>query len=1125
MGFRRGMLFTLGAYVQGLIDIMKSKILALNGVFEAESCLLTELNSLNTKSLLQDATIVITPNGVNEGILHHVKGNPIVAAPYNQHYESTVSSGGSNGVTGSTQTVLDPFGVTRSVSVISESNTNVPHRLTHASYTVNELGVSYTASVYLKKGNGVSSADIWQLYLTNGFSATHYANFNVVTGVVTDSLGCTASINNIGLSSGWWRCIITVTSTAVITTTSFNVAGVNNNPTAGRLPTYLGTNLCNFYFAAIQFEKSPSASTYQQVAFTPLLHQGYVEHTRTTTAYRTDSLGNVKEVPQENLVPYSEQFYNWTQLSTPTHTINVTDSNSPTGKYQSIIDSSGAAAQYVRTAIAGINVVGQVFSFRVFVRKNASVTYNRIAIGDSNSINITFNSATGAFITNLTSANVVSYNVDYWEVTGTGTAAIGNFSLVPNVGSLIIGSTSTAATGTISVAYAQVIAGATTPTIYYPTLARTNTPRTDYTDGSCPTILMEGAATNRIVRSEEFDNASWVKSNLTVTANSHLAPNGLVVADTLTATSNNGYITQNVTPGSNFSIFSVYIKRKTGTGNITLETGNQSLITTINSSTWTRVFLLNTNNNGNYSAVSGTYTVTTVLPHNLITGDSVFFDAVGGGGADYAVPSVTVTGANTFTFVNGAVTGGSSCNIYAAFGRIKFQTSGDEVYAWGAQLEYATTTLLNSYYEPTSYIPTTNNAVTKTADVFYKYKIRENNLLNNTWSIFFECKKIGGTGDILLIADAITGTPQNNIAIIGAPLSVTKRDNNVLTTLVSTGVYQPSATAYFKVLITCNNGTIEVWIDGTKLATTSFVNYSLLTILGAIGIVGITRYKQILGWNKVLTRVELDLLFEYPYYNAGYTPVNNELQQKINRAHYEGFTIPSIAKLGYEDTLITEMKNDGVWTLTDYFTNFAENDVTLTNWRRINIRNAYGKLYGMCTLNGAISSQVDGFKGDGVSAFIDTNLNPAVLPLNYTLNSAGRFAVVSQAVTIGSAIDGSQSIVLNQMLNQFAAQQRINQSSNVLAVGFSLAGTGLKSIMRDSSTAVRLQSSATLHSTTATSTSINSVTQKLMISNLAYSDINIACYWMGGSLTNSQIANFRTYYNTFLVANGLTAFA
>lgn len=58
--------------------------------------------------------------------------------------------------------------------------------------------------------------------------------------------------------------------------------------------------------------------------------------------------------------------------------------------------------------------------------------------------------------------------------------------------------------------------------------------------GGNRTVLLEGARTNKILRSEEFDDAAWTKSSLTVTANDTTAPDGTATADRLTQTAAGG---------------------------------------------------------------------------------------------------------------------------------------------------------------------------------------------------------------------------------------------------------------------------------------------------------------------------------------------------------------------------------------------------------------------------------------------------------------------------------------------------------------------------------------------------------------------------------------------------------
>lgn len=156
-------------------------------------------------------------------------------------------------------------------------------------------------------------------------------------------------------------------------------------------------------------------------------------------------------------------------------------------------------------------------------------------------------------------------------------------------------------------------------------------------------LLIEEARTNSALRSEEFDNASWTKSNVTVSANSTTSPDTTTNADTLTASAGNGTCTQGVTTTAISWTFSVWLKRLTGTGNVQITMDGTTWVTqTINSSAWTRC-------------------------------------------------SVTQTG----------VSGTSNPGI-------RIVTSGDAVYAFGAQAE------AGAY--ATSYIPTTTATVARNAD-------------------------------------------------------------------------------------------------------------------------------------------------------------------------------------------------------------------------------------------------------------------------------------------------------------------------------------------------------------------------------------------------------------------------
>jgi hypothetical protein len=79
---------------------------------------------------------------------------------------------------------------------------------------------------------------------------------------------------------------------------------------------------------------------------------------------------------------------------------------------------------------------------------------------------------------------------------------------------------------------------------------------------STVTASLTGERTNLALRSQEFDNASWVKQQVTVTANSVVAPDGTLTADTIVedGTSNFHDVLQAVAVVGVPNTASVYVK-------------------------------------------------------------------------------------------------------------------------------------------------------------------------------------------------------------------------------------------------------------------------------------------------------------------------------------------------------------------------------------------------------------------------------------------------------------------------------------------------------------------------------------------------------------------------------------
>jgi hypothetical protein len=102
----------------------------------------------------------------------------------------------------------------------------------------------------------------------------------------------------------------------------------------------------------------------------------------------------------------------------------------------------------------------------------------------------------------------------------------------------------------------------------------------------------EPAATNICKRSETLENASWVSGGggTTVTANTVAGPTGQVLAETLLAAGANATLIQDLgTIASAVKTFSIYLKRKTGTGNIDLTLdGGSTWTTKVITASWAR---------------------------------------------------------------------------------------------------------------------------------------------------------------------------------------------------------------------------------------------------------------------------------------------------------------------------------------------------------------------------------------------------------------------------------------------------------------------------------------------------------------------------------------------------------
>jgi hypothetical protein len=93
---------------------------------------------------------------------------------------------------------------------------------------------------------------------------------------------------------------------------------------------------------------------------------------------------------------------------------------------------------------------------------------------------------------------------------------------------------------------------------------------------------------NLLSFSQNFENAAWAKSNTTVTVNAAIAPDSTNTGQILTATGNNGTLLQTYTAAASPYVFSIYLYRIKGTGNVDITVDGSTWVTQTLTDDWFR---------------------------------------------------------------------------------------------------------------------------------------------------------------------------------------------------------------------------------------------------------------------------------------------------------------------------------------------------------------------------------------------------------------------------------------------------------------------------------------------------------------------------------------------------------
>lgn len=290
---------------------------------------------------------------------------------------------------------------------------------------------------------------------------------------------------------------------------------------------------------------------------------GDMSVTRATTATRVNSAGLVELVPY-NLAQYSEQFDNayWDKINT---TINSNIVAAPYGTQTAdkLIGTTGISQHAMKRTISDVSS-GFAFTSSIYAK---AAEVNILAFRDSTYGTVSyFNLSTGIVTPGANHICTATPVGNGWY-----RCSVSVLNLYPNlvVYWCLNDFSATIGDGTSGLYLwgAQVVEGSTAKD-YQKTETRLNIPRLDYSNGTCPSLLVEPQRTNRILWSEEFTNAAWSAIDTTISANTTISPEGIQNADTMAISSSTSRIFQYTGLGAGTYTASVYVKALSGTPTI-----------------------------------------------------------------------------------------------------------------------------------------------------------------------------------------------------------------------------------------------------------------------------------------------------------------------------------------------------------------------------------------------------------------------------------------------------------------------------------------------------------------------------------------------------------------------------
>ena len=502
----------------------------------------------------------------------------------------------------------------------------------------------------------------------------------------------------------------------------------------------------------------------------PTNGNGDLSFTRASNGTRVNSAGLVEVCPW-NLVQYSEDFSNayWTKLNT-TITTNATTAPNGTTTADKVISSAVNDEHLVYYFES--NILSQVVTMSAYVKK-ADYRYAILRSVKNGGYQISvFDLDNGIVTSQVLGASIIeSVGNGWYRISTTFTAPAGlygvqyAFSATQSFSYLGDGTSGNFLWG------AQLNIGATAKP-YFPTTDRLNVPRLTYQNGGggCPSLLLEKQSTNLVAYSEQFDNAAWTKSNITVTANDAISPDGTQNADKITSTNASNTIQLGISSSSGVDYTISVFAKNIDAGNVRLDMSNVAFGPVFTFSTKT-------------------------------------FTTVSGWTTSYQ------------EFANGwfRLIATRQSNSTSASPQFGLNSVVGSVYLWGAQFEQS------SY--PTSYIPTTSSSATRVADNCKKTGI-SSLFGTNQGTFFIDFLYVNSETSDYLFDVTATSASQRFLLFDGGSNSFAIYDS----TVGIIAYYTLTKGQRYKIAVKYNSTATTWYINGSSVATGGAFAYQMAEI-------------------------------------------------------------------------------------------------------------------------------------------------------------------------------------------------------------------------------------------------------------------------------------------------------